>query len=55
MGPMFLQADSEDSDQTDQADLSLCWVHRSFCWFCHVAAHMLSLILYLGTGVLHGN
>ena len=23
-----------------QADLSLRWAHRSFCWFCHSAAHM---------------
>ena len=23
-----------------QADLSLHWAHRSFCWFCHVLAHM---------------
>ena len=23
-----------------QADLSLRWAHRSFCWFCHAAAHM---------------
>ena len=22
------------SDWVDQADLSLCWVHRPFCWFC---------------------
>ena len=22
-----------------QADLSLCWAHRSFCWFFHAAAH----------------
>ena len=22
-----------------QADLSLRWAHRSFCWFCHDAAH----------------
>ena len=21
--------------ETAQADLSLRWVHRSFCWFCH--------------------
>ena len=21
-------------------DLSLCWAHRSFCWFYHAAAHM---------------
>ena len=27
------------SDWVDaQADLSLRWVHRSFCWFCHEAA-----------------
>ena len=23
-----------------QADLSLRWAHRSFCWFCHEAAQM---------------
>ena len=23
-----------------QADLSLRWAHRSFCWVCHAAAHM---------------
>ena len=29
------------SDWADvQADLSLHWVHRSFCWFCHEAAHL---------------
>ena len=27
-GPRFLHADSEDSDQTGQADQSLCWAHR---------------------------
>ena len=39
--PSFLQADSEDwSDWADaQADLSLWWVHMSFYWFCHEAAH----------------
>ena len=21
-------------------DVSLRWAHRSFCWFCHEAAHM---------------
>ena len=33
---------SEDwSDWADaQADLSLCWAHRSICWFCHAAAHL---------------
>ena len=24
-----------------QADMSLRWAHRSFCWFCHGAAQML--------------
>ena len=35
---------SEDwSDWADaQADLSLRWVHRSFCWFCHTAAQILT-------------
>ena len=36
------RAPSEDSDQTGQnvqADLSLWWAHKSFCWFCHAAAH----------------
>ena len=23
-----------------QADLSLRWTHRSFCWFCRAAAHI---------------
>ena len=28
------------SDWVDaQADLSLCWAHMSFCWFCHEEAH----------------
>ena len=22
-----------------QSDLSLCWAHMPFCWFCHVVAH----------------
>ena len=36
----FLHADSEDrSDCADaQADLSLRWAYRWFCWFCHAAA-----------------
>ena len=40
--PSFLHADSEDwSDWADaQADLSLRWVHRSFCWFCHDSTHI---------------
>ena len=37
-------AHSKDSDQTGwmprlQADLSLHWAHRSFCWFCYEVAH----------------
>ena len=23
-----------------QADLSIGWAHRSFCWFCHEATHL---------------
>ena len=41
----FLHADSKDSDQTGRcpglSDSLLC-VH-SFCWFCHVTAHLLTL------------
>ena len=33
------------SDWADsQADLSLCWAHMRYCWFCHVAAHILLII-----------
>ena len=29
------------SDWMDaQSDMSLCWVHISFCWFCHASAQM---------------
>ena len=40
--PTLLQADSEDrSDWANaQAYLSLCWAHKSFCWFCHAPAHL---------------
>ena len=34
-------AHSEDSDQ---ADLNLCWATVIFCWFCHEAAHMMMMI-----------
>ena len=34
---------SEDSGQTGQADLSLCWAHIPFCWFCLDAAHFFFL------------
>ena len=38
--------------RSDWANLCLCWVHRSFCWFCHAAAHLLKrffswFIIYL--------
>ena len=40
--PSFIHADSKDwSDWADaQADLSLHWLHMSFCWFCHALAHI---------------
>ena len=40
--PSFLHADSEDwSDWANaQADLSLHWVHKPFCWFCHEVAQL---------------
>ena len=29
------------SDWADaKADLSICWPHMSFCWFCHAVAHI---------------
>ena len=31
--PSFLRVDSEDSDQTGQADLSLRWAHSHFVGF----------------------
>ena len=42
--------DSEDwSEWADaQADLSLCWAHKSFCWFCDEAAHLFpSMSVYM--------
>ena len=38
--PRFLHVDSED--WSDQADRSLHWAHRSFCWFCYAAAQLSS-------------
>ena len=36
------------SDWADaQADLSLCWVHMPFCWFCHEAAHLHLPLIFL--------
>ena len=41
-GPSFHHADSEDwSDWVDaQADLSLRWARKPFCWFCQDAAQL---------------
>ena len=39
--PMIFHADSEEwSVWSAQADLSLRWAHRSFCWFCHAHAQL---------------
>ena len=44
------RADSGDSDQTGrilrdaQSDPSLHWAHRSFCWFCRAAAHIITTL-----------
>ena len=35
----IIWAAARQKQQYAQADLSLCWAHRSFCWFCHAAAH----------------
>ena len=46
-----LNADSGDLGQTGripQADLSLRWAHRSFCWFCHAATHMVLACMLRG-------
>ena len=41
------------SDWADaQADLSLRWAHRSFCWFCHEAAQIRNLSIATGPGQL---
>ena len=46
---------SEDwSDWADsQADLSLRWAHKSFCWFCHGAAHFMSVIKAIKSIIYH--
>ena len=38
----IIRAHSEPYDETGQADLSLRWAQRSFCWFCHEATHFTS-------------
>ena len=49
--PSFLHADSEESDQTERMPRLIClrWVHMSFSWFCHEAAHYTGLC-YDGEG-----
>ena len=37
--PLSAQSDQGLRCPHAQADLSLCWVHRSVCWFWHDAAH----------------
>ena len=37
-GQRWLWPDRADA----QADLSLRWMHRSFCWFFHAVAHMIT-------------
>ena len=38
------------SDCVDaEADLYLCWVHMSFCWFCRAVAHFSFLLLLAGS------
>ena len=44
---MSINSFEPEQDETNkitfaQADLSLCWAHRSFCWFCHALAHFLT-------------
>ena len=38
-----------DSKDPDQSDLSLCWAHWTFNWFCHAPAQMLQMsgLLYV--------
>ena len=52
------QTDSKDwSDWADaQADVSLHWAHRSFRWFCCVAAHILiACTIEVEVGILSGS
>ena len=39
--PCFLHVDSEDSEQTGRMPRLICVFAQSFCWFCHVEAHLL--------------
>ena len=33
------------SEDSDQPDLSLCWAHKSICWFCHAEFSSVSLLV----------
>ena len=36
------------SDWADaQADMSLCWAHMPFCWFCHEVAHLMFFVIVM--------
>ena len=48
----FLHADS-DNWVNAQADLSLCWAHMPFCWFCHEVAHILYAMDVLSMDLWH--
>ena len=32
-----------DSEDSNQADVSLCWAHESFCLFCHATGSFMFL------------
>ena len=38
--PRLIWRDSDLTGQMPRRILSLRWAHRSFCWFCHKAAHI---------------
>ena len=50
--PMLLRVDREDSEQTGRMP-RLIWAFvrrkRSFCWFCHAAAHMCQICVLVST------
>ena len=48
--PRFLHGDNED--WSDWTDLSLCWAHWSFCWFCLAGAHFLVIFIVYFTIVI---
>ena len=40
-------AKTDQTGQMPQADLRLPSAHKSLCWFCHAAAHILDEVLSL--------